>query len=62
MTASEVIDQIKTLDPEERDKVLDLLLEIEAGQKSVYMDSESFDRAADVVLKRHADLLGKLAQ
>jgi hypothetical protein len=26
------------------------------------MDDESFDRAADAVLKRHADLLRKLAR
>ena len=62
MTAADVIDQIKTLDPQERAKVLDLLLEIEAAQKIVYMDNESFDRAADRVLERHADLLRKLAQ
>ena len=62
MTAADVIDQIKTLDPQERAKVLDLLLEIEAAQKIVYMDDQSFDQASDRVLKRHADLLRKLAQ
>jgi hypothetical protein len=62
MTAADVIDQIKALDPKERAKVLDLLLEIGAGQKSVYMDDQSFDQAADRVLERHADLLRKLAE
>ena len=62
MTAADVIDQIKTLDPQERAKVLDLLLEIEAAQKIVYMDDQSFDQASDRVLKRHADLLRKLAE
>jgi len=62
MTASEVIDQIKALDPEERAKVLDILLEIGAAQKSVYMDDQSFDRTADRVMQRHSELLRKLAQ
>lgn len=62
MTASDVIDQIKALAPQERAKVLDLLLEIEAAQKIAYMDDRSFDQAADRVLERHADLLRKLAQ
>jgi len=62
MTAADVIDQIKSLDPQERAKVLDLLLEIEGAQKIVCMDDQSFDRAADRVLERHADLLRKLAQ
>jgi len=62
MTAADVMDQIKTLDPQERAKVLDLLLEIEAAQQIVPMDDQSFERAANQVLARHADLLRKLAQ
>ena len=62
MTAADVIDQIKALEPQERAKVLDLLLEIEADQKSAYMDDQSFDQAADRVLERHSELLRKLAQ
>jgi hypothetical protein len=62
MTASDLIEQIKTLDPQERAKVLVLLLKIEADQKVDYMDDQSFDRAADRVLEVHADLLRKLAQ
>jgi hypothetical protein len=42
MTAADVIDQIKALDPRERAKVLNVLLEIEEGQKSLCMDDESF--------------------
>jgi len=57
-----VIEQIKTLDPQERAKVLGVLLGIEAAQKIVDMDDQRFDRAADRVLKRHADLMRKLAQ
>ena len=62
MTAAGVIDQIRALDPQERAKVLDLLLEIEAAHKVASVDDQSFDRAADRVLERHADLLRKLAQ
>ena len=62
MTATDVIEQIKTLDPQERAKVLGVLLGIEAAQKIVDMDDQRFDRAADRVLKRHADLMRKLAQ
>jgi hypothetical protein len=62
MTAADVIEQIKILDAQERAKVLHVLLEIEAAQKIVYMDDQSFDRAADRVLERHSDLLRKLAE
>jgi type VI protein secretion system component VasK len=62
MTATDVIEQIKTLDPRERAKVLGVLLEIEPAQKIVDMDDQRFDEAADRVLERHADLLRKLAQ
>lgn len=62
MSSSEVIEQIKSLDPQERAKVLDHLLEYEAAQKSVYLDDQSFERAADRVFVRHAELLRKLAE
>ncbi len=62
MTAADVIEQIKILDAQERAKVLRVLLEIEATQKIVYMDDQSFDRAAGRVLERHSDLLRKLAE
>jgi len=62
MAATDVIEQIKTLDPQERAKVLGVFLEIEAAQKIVDMDDQRFDQAADRVLERHADLLRKLAQ
>ena len=62
MTANEVIDQVKTLDPQERAKVLGVLLEMEAAQNIADMDDQRFEQAADRVLERHADLLRKLAQ
>jgi hypothetical protein len=43
VTATEVTTQIKALDPQERAKVLDLLLEIEAAEKIAPMDDQHFD-------------------
>lgn len=52
MSATEIIDQIKALEPQKQAKVLALLLEIEAAQKIACMDDERFDDAADRVLSR----------
>jgi hypothetical protein len=52
MSATEIIDQIKALEPQKQAKVLALLLEIEATQKIACMDDERFDDAADRVLSR----------
>jgi hypothetical protein len=62
MSTTEIIDQIKTLRPEERAKVLASLLEIEAAQDSRRMEAAKFQEAANRVLTRHADLLQKLAE
>ncbi len=62
MTATQVINEIKALDPQERAKVLDLLLEIEAAQGIRHADDQTFDDVADRVMTRHADLMRKLAQ
>lgn len=62
MSTTEIIDQIKTLQPEERAKVLASLLEIEAAQDVPLMDDAKFQEAANRVLTRHTDLLQKLAQ
>ena len=62
MSATEIIDQIKALEPQERAEVLALLLEIEAAQKIGCIGDERFDVAADRVLSPHADLMRKLAQ
>jgi hypothetical protein len=62
MTTRQVLDEVKALDPKERAKVLDLLLEIEAEQKITYMEDKSFDHAAERVVDRHAELMKKLAQ
>lgn len=62
MSTTEIIDQIKTLQPEERAKILASLLEIEAAQDKRLMEDDKFQEAANRVLSRHADLLQKLAQ
>lgn len=62
MSASEIIDQINALEPQERAKILALLLEIEATEKVSCMNDEHFADPADRVLNRHADLMQKLAQ
>jgi hypothetical protein len=51
MSAAGIIDQIKALEPQERAKVLALLLEIEAAQKIACMDDQRFDDVADRVLR-----------
>ena len=62
MSTTEIIDQIKTLQPEERAKVLASLLEIESAQDKRRMEDDKFQKAANQVLTNHADLLRKLAQ
>lgn len=49
MTITQVMNEIKTLNPQERAKVLDFLLEIEAAQKSRHADDRTVDEAADRV-------------
>ena len=62
MTATQVIDEIKALDPQERAQVLDVLLEIKAVQNIRQVDDQTFDDVADRVMTRHSDLMRKLAQ
>ena len=62
MTATQVINEIKALEPQERVKMFDFLLEIESDERIRYADDQSFDNAADRVVDQHADLMRKLAQ
>ena len=62
MTAAEVIDQIKALNPQERAKVPDHLLRTESSQSDACLDDNEFERAAGRVMARRADLLRKLAR
>ena len=62
MTATQVIEEIKALEPRERVKMFDFLLEIESNERICYADDLSFDNATDRVMDQHADLMRKLAQ
>jgi hypothetical protein len=63
MTAREVIDQIKTLPPPERAKVVDFVHEMEAGRAPVRQaDDRAFTDAAKWVFGEHTDLMRKLSQ
>ena len=62
MNTTEIIDQIKALQPAERAKVLASLLELETVQDEHRMEDAKLQEAANRVLTRHADLLEKLAQ
>ena len=62
MTVVDLIEQIRSLDPQDRAKVMAALLEIEAAQGISPMDDQVFDRAANRVVERHAETLRKLAQ
>ena len=61
MTAVDVINEIKTLTPEELAEVIRFLRELEAHQPAQVIDDQGFEAAASQVLTRHADLLQKLA-
>ncbi|MGH7959297.1 MAG: hypothetical protein ACREH8_20130 [Opitutaceae bacterium] len=59
MTAREVIDQIKTLPPQERAKVVDFVTK-ELRVRT--MGDRAFNQAAKRVFSRHAELMRKLSQ
>ena len=62
MTAAQVIDQIKTLPPEERAKVVEYVHELEASHPGRVMEPGDFDRATGQVFDRHAELMRKLSK
>jgi len=62
MTAYEVIDQIKSLPPEERAKVVGFIHEMESGRAACTLDARSFEQSAKQVFDRHAELMHKLSQ
>jgi len=62
MTATEVIDQIEALPPEERAKVVDFIRQAEAAQNGRLMGRKIFERSAKQVFDRHAELMPKLSR
>ena len=64
MTADDVINEIKTLPPEELAEVVRFVIQLDAQQPappSPAIDTAAFERVADRVLNRHASLLKMLA-
>lgn len=62
MTAYEVIDQIKSLTPEERAKVVGYVHEMELGHAERTLDPGSFEQSAKRVFDEHNELMQKLSQ
>lgn len=62
MTADEVIDQIKSLPPEEHAKVVGFIHEMESEQAERTLDVRTFEQSATQVFDRHAELMRKLSQ
>jgi hypothetical protein len=62
MTAHEVINQIKSLPPEERAKVVGFIYEMESEQSERTLDARTFEQSAKQVFDRHAELMHKLSQ
>lgn len=62
MTAHEVIDQIKSLPPEERAKVVGFIREMGSDRTERTMDERTFEQSSKQVFDRHAELMQKLSQ
>ena len=62
MEAREVINQIKSLPPEEQAKVVDFIEEVKAMQRVRYADQMGFAEAAKWVFTEHAELMRKLSR
>jgi hypothetical protein len=66
MSAQEIIEQIKSLPPEEKAEVMKFVHQIEAavhsGDKAQYMDPTTFESAKEKVFTKHSELLNKLAK
>jgi hypothetical protein len=66
VSAAEIIEQIKALPAEERDKVFHFVLNgsdrPSAAAQVRYATDEQFDAAMDRVFENHEELLRKLAQ
>ena len=61
MNATEVINEIKTMPPQERVQVITFIHEIEAETDVGYIDDKRFEELTDKVFDRHARLMRELA-
>lgn len=66
MSAAEIIEQIKTLPPQDVAKVEEFLRALKIGNtgdaKTQVMEDAAFYKAADATFSKHDELLKKLAQ
>ena len=62
MSASEIIEQIKTLSPRERDEVAEFIRTLNDSQEVRYADKETFATAATRVFDTHDELFRRLAK
>ncbi len=67
MSVAEIIEQIKSLSPEEQKRVFSFVHEVEGNAVSSspgvrYADDQTFDAAVERVFERHEELFKKLAQ
>ena len=68
MSAAEIIEQIKSLSPEERREVVEFVRSTENGAVTSsggtvrYADDSQFEAAVDRVFEKHAELFKKLAE
>ena len=62
MTVEQVIEEIKSMKPEEKVKVLECLKEERTTLPAQKMDDSDFAASADRVVNRRSKLLEKLAQ
>jgi flagellar motor switch protein FliG len=61
VTAIEVIHEIKSLPPKEREQVIDFVEEIKKHSPVNYASDDVFNAAAEKVFAKHSELLRRLA-
>jgi hypothetical protein len=61
MTARQVMNEIKTMTPEERAQVAEFLRQLESGPRIHQVDDLLVEEVSDRILDRHAELMRKLA-
>ena len=61
MSATEIIEQIKALPPEEQARVVEFVSTLNGEPPVRYMDEKTFQAAVDKVFAEHHEVLRKLA-